>query len=79
MQALIAEAADICLEDEKTAEKYLPDITESAKRIGALACACNTGDWDEIYSLLSAFALSPLPRANGLAGGAAGSCRKAHL
>ena len=68
MQALIAEAADICLEDEKTAEKYLPDITESAKRTAALANACNKGDWDEIYNSLNAFSLSPLPRANGLAG-----------
>ena len=68
MQALIAEAADICLEDEKTAEKYLPDITESAKRTAALASACNKGDWDEIYNSLNAFSLSPLPRANGLAG-----------
>lgn len=68
IRSLLAEAADTAFGDEKTAEKYMPEIISASKETEKLHTAALSGDWDEIYNALSGFTLPALPRANGLSG-----------
>ncbi len=68
IRSLLAEAADAAFGDEKTAEKYMPEIISASKIAERLHTAAQSGDWDEIYNSLLQFALPTLPRANGLSG-----------
>lgn len=68
IRSVLAEAADAAFGDEKTAEKYTPEIIEAAKAADKLYCAAKGGVWNEIYNALCDFSLPSLPRVNGLSG-----------
>lgn len=75
MQRVNAAVLDALFEDEKAYDKYAFCFNAAAEEEAKLYDAAKSGDWDNIFNVLTVFNLPSVPRANGELGRAAKAAR----